>query len=133
MSNDKHFTLKLLANNEKYESRPVLDVASAAGQKPRWLDQVRDRLQVKHYSLRTGQAYVDWIKRFILCWGKTLSGRQGGYGSRRILDLFGSGSESGVCLPESDIGDAVMPILGKRRLEPAMALVTSSSHRFQLR
>ena len=70
MSNDKHFTLKLLANNEKYESRPVLDVASAAGQKPRLLDQVRDRLQVKHYSLRTGEAYVDWIKRFILCHGK---------------------------------------------------------------
>jgi integron integrase len=32
----------------------------------RLLDQVRDLLRVKHYSLRTEQAYVDWIKRFIL-------------------------------------------------------------------
>lgn len=32
---------------------------------PRLLDQVRDRLRVKHYSIRTEQAYVDWIKRFI--------------------------------------------------------------------
>ncbi len=33
--------------------------------KPRLLDQVRERLRLKHYSIRTEQAYVDWIKRFI--------------------------------------------------------------------
>ena len=33
--------------------------------RPRLLDQVRDRIRFKHYSLRTEQAYVDWIKRFI--------------------------------------------------------------------
>ena len=32
---------------------------------PRLLDQVRDKLRVKHYSIRTEQAYVDWIKRYI--------------------------------------------------------------------
>jgi site-specific recombinase XerD len=32
---------------------------------PRLLDQVRERLRLKHYSIRTEQAYVDWIKRFI--------------------------------------------------------------------
>ena len=30
------------------------------------LDQVRETLRLKHYSYRTEQAYVDWIKRFIL-------------------------------------------------------------------
>ena len=33
--------------------------------RPRLLDQVRDRIRFKHYSLRTEQAYVDWIRRFI--------------------------------------------------------------------
>ena len=33
--------------------------------RPRLLDQVRDRIRFKHYSLRTEQVYVDWIKRFI--------------------------------------------------------------------
>ncbi|NML28003.1 phage integrase N-terminal SAM-like domain-containing protein [Zoogloea dura] len=33
---------------------------------PRLLDQVRERIRVKHYSLRTEQAYVGWIKRYIL-------------------------------------------------------------------
>jgi integron integrase len=37
---------------------------------PRLLDQVRDKIRFKHYSLRTEQAYVDWIKRFILFNGK---------------------------------------------------------------
>ena len=32
---------------------------------PRLLAQVRVRIRFKHYSLRTEQAYVDWIKRFI--------------------------------------------------------------------
>ena len=38
--------------------------------KPRLLDQVRNVLRRKHYSLRTEQSYVDWIKRFILFHGK---------------------------------------------------------------
>ncbi len=33
---------------------------------PRLLDQVRARLRLKHYSIRTGQAYVGWIRRSIL-------------------------------------------------------------------
>lgn len=30
------------------------------------LDQVRDALRTKHYSYRTEQSYVDWIRRYIL-------------------------------------------------------------------
>lgn len=37
---------------------------------PRLLDQVRERIRTRHYSLRTEKAYVDWIKRFILHHGK---------------------------------------------------------------
>ena len=36
----------------------------------RLLDRVRDKIRVKHYSIRTEQAYLDWIKRFILFHGK---------------------------------------------------------------
>jgi integron integrase len=34
------------------------------------LDQVRGKIRLKHYSIRTEQAYVDWIKRFILYFDK---------------------------------------------------------------
>jgi integron integrase len=32
---------------------------------------VRDRIRVKHYSIRTETQYVQWVKRFILFHGKT--------------------------------------------------------------
>ncbi|MBD9369830.1 integron integrase [Xanthomonas sp. XNM01] len=38
--------------------------------KPRLLEQVRQRIRVKHYSLRTERSYVAWIRRFILANGK---------------------------------------------------------------
>jgi hypothetical protein len=38
--------------------------------KSRLLDQVREKIRIKHYSIRTEQAYLDWIKRFILFHGK---------------------------------------------------------------
>jgi len=37
---------------------------------PRLLDQVRDRLRVKHYSMRTEDTYLQWIRRFIFFHGK---------------------------------------------------------------
>jgi integron integrase len=37
---------------------------------PRLLDQLRDRLRSLHYSIRTEQVYVDWVRRFILYHGK---------------------------------------------------------------
>lgn len=37
---------------------------------PRLLDQVRDRIRLKHYSIRTEDTYVEWTRRFILFHGK---------------------------------------------------------------
>ncbi len=34
--------------------------------KPKLLEQVRAKIRVKHYSIRTEEAYTNWIKRFIL-------------------------------------------------------------------
>jgi len=34
------------------------------------LDQVRGKIRLKHYSIRTEQVYLDWIKRFILHFDK---------------------------------------------------------------
>ncbi|QFY44017.1 integron integrase [Candidatus Methylospira mobilis] len=37
---------------------------------PKLLDQVRNKIRLKHYSIRTEQAYTDWVRRFILFHGK---------------------------------------------------------------
>jgi integron integrase len=39
---------------------------AAPASPPKLLDRVRWHLRVKHYSIRTEQAYIDWIRRFIL-------------------------------------------------------------------
>ena len=41
--------------------------------KARLLDQVREVIRVKHYSIRTEQAYIQWIKHFIFFHGKRRS------------------------------------------------------------
>lgn len=46
-------------SNTTYENEP-----------PKLLDLVRGKIRLKHYSIRTEQAYVDWIKRFILHFDK---------------------------------------------------------------
>jgi hypothetical protein len=33
---------------------------------PRLLDQAREFIRIRHYSICTEQAYVQWIRRFIL-------------------------------------------------------------------
>src|SRR5438034_10031410 len=38
--------------------------------KPKLLDQVRTFMRARRYSLRTEEAYLDWIRRFILFHGK---------------------------------------------------------------
>lgn len=45
---------------------------------PRLLDQVRDRIRVKYYSLRTEDAYLHWIRRFIFFHGKKHPREMGG-------------------------------------------------------
>lgn len=41
-----------------------------SGRKPKLLDEVREVLRANYYSTRTEEAYVAWIKRFILFHGK---------------------------------------------------------------
>ena len=38
--------------------------------KPKLLDQVREAIRIRHYSVWTEEAYVSWIKRFIFFHGK---------------------------------------------------------------
>jgi integron integrase len=46
------------------------DPGSSRGRPPRLLDQLRQALRLRHRSSRTEQAYVQWVRRFILFHGK---------------------------------------------------------------
>ena len=44
----------------------VRESAPPAAPKPRLLDRVREALRIRHYSRRTEEAYIAWIRRYIL-------------------------------------------------------------------
>jgi hypothetical protein len=44
---------------------------------PRLLEQVRELIRIRHYSIRTEQAYVQWIRRYIVFHGKRHPGDLG--------------------------------------------------------
>ena len=46
------------------------EIPLPAPARPRFLDEVRRRLRLEHYSRRTEEAYIGWIRRFILFHGK---------------------------------------------------------------
>jgi len=52
--------------------------------KPRLLDQVRDRIQALHDSIRTEQAYLGWIKRFIMYHNK----QHPRYMGKQVVEAF---------------------------------------------
>ena len=52
---------------------------------PRLLEQVREAIRVRHYSIRTEQTYVGWIKRFILFHGKRHPRDMGGQEVQQFL------------------------------------------------
>ncbi len=54
-------------------------------QKPKILDQVRSKIRMKGYSIRTEKAYVDWNKRFILFNNKKHPGNMGAPEVERFL------------------------------------------------
>jgi len=50
--------------------RAAIDVQSVGAPKRKLLDQVRDAIRTRHYSYRTEEAYVGWIKCYIFFHGK---------------------------------------------------------------
>ncbi|WP_189446511.1 integron integrase [Cognatilysobacter xinjiangensis] len=52
---------------------------------PRLLDQVRERVRLRHYSVRTERAYVGWVRRFVIANGRRHPRELGGAEVERFL------------------------------------------------
>jgi hypothetical protein len=62
------------------------------------LDQVRDAIRLKHYSIRTEQAYVAWIKRYIFFHGK-----------RHPAEMGAPEVEAFLTLPDPVVASSTLP------------------------
>ena len=83
-------------------------------QRPRrLLDQVRDAIRLKHYSIRTEEAYVNWIRRYILFHNK----RHHGLTSRRCILSARTGIHldvTGCCFAPPSRRDTTLPWPGRQ-------------------
>src|SRR5881409_2279642 len=55
---------------EKAKAANDSSVGFIPNPKLKFMDQVREVIRVRHYSIRTEEAYVQWIKRYIFFHGK---------------------------------------------------------------
>ncbi|OFW02845.1 MAG: hypothetical protein A3I61_12030 [Acidobacteria bacterium RIFCSPLOWO2_02_FULL_68_18] len=62
-----------------------------AGRQPKLLDRVRDAVRTRHYSRRTEEAYVHWIRRYIFFHGKTHPSQMGVAEISRFLTFLAVG------------------------------------------
>ena len=60
-------------------------LASSDAPHPRLLDLVRETIQRRRYSYRTEEAYVQWVRRFILFSGKR---HPAGLGAAEVTDFL---------------------------------------------
>jgi len=58
------------SEGRRHSTLAVHETSPAEPAKPRLLDRVRTALRSRHYSRRTEEAYVAWIRRYILFHGK---------------------------------------------------------------
>lgn len=59
-----------LLKQEYKLARQSIKTITTPAQPKKLLDQVRDKIRLKHYSLSTENTYLSWIKQFILYHGK---------------------------------------------------------------
>lgn len=59
-----------MSNNTSAMSDKPLKLEAVTPPPPKLLDQLRERIRLKHYSIRTEQTYVQWVRRYIIFHGR---------------------------------------------------------------
>ena len=85
---DKLYKTTVLNSAMKPAAPPVLRAT-------RLLDQIRERIRYKHYSLRTEQAYVQWVRVFVKWQGVRHPRDIGARGDRGVSGDVGQRASGG--------------------------------------
>jgi hypothetical protein len=82
----KRGVVRGLALTRSWQREPALGCApSVSAPKPKLVDQVRQAIRTRHDSLRTEQAYLAWIERFIFFHGVRHPAKMGEQEIRQFL------------------------------------------------
>ena len=86
------------------------------------------RIRLKHYSIRTEQAYVDWIRRFILSTASAIR-RSWGAGGRGVSDRSGGRAAVAASTQNQAQERAAVPVSGGAGRRAAVARRASSGRK----
>jgi len=76
--------MNLSTGADRQSRQPADDDDIVVAMAVKLLDQVREAIRMRHYSRRTEQAYVVWIRRYIVFHGKR---HPTGLGARRTSEI----------------------------------------------
>src|SRR5947208_5783064 len=80
-----HLSYLLLSEDTLAATHRVREAGPGGAPKPRLLDPVRETVRARHYSRRTEDAYVAWIRRYIFFHGKRHPAEMGAAEVTRFL------------------------------------------------
>jgi hypothetical protein len=83
---------------------------------------VRDAIPRRHYSPRTEETYVHWIKRFIYFHGKRHPREMAALEVTAFLNYLAQGQERGCCDPEPGAIGAAVSLQGGAGAALALAV-----------
>jgi hypothetical protein len=84
------------------------------------LDRICHRIRVKRYSIRTEQAYCDWIRRLIIFHGKRQPSKRYGRSSAFAMPRLAYGQHF--------VGIALPPVVGRKDLDLVEAAIAAGVH-----
>ena len=93
-------------------------VPGAPAPKPKLLDQVRDAIRTRHYSYRTEEAYVGWIRRFIFFHDKRHPAEMGKAEIEQFLTALAVQAPRGGLDAEPGAGGPALSVQGRARRDP---------------
>jgi len=91
---------------------------------PKLLEQYRERLRVKHYSLRTEEAYLHWARRFIYFHGKRHPREMRGPEVELFLSHLATEARVPVVLTENEVRALFAQLDGTRWLAAGLLSAT---------
>src|SRR3989442_1575027 len=97
---------------ERGQTRPLAvgEPAPEGASRPRLLDRVRGALRARHYSRRTEDAYVAWIRRYIRLPRQAPSNRNGRGRGHPVPELARGRGQGGRLDPEPGAERAALPV-----------------------
>ena len=105
---------------------PTASAGPGGAPAPKLLDRLRDHLRMRHYSIRTETAYVDWARRFILFHGKRHPQEMGAAEVEAFLTHLAVQRQVSTDKPFNRLKASIAPLIGHHPCAKIFVILTTA-------